>query len=146
MKKTLLIMGVLLAGVVSAQAQVYTSSTAQGAVLGGVAGAVIGNNSGGRHAGEGALIGAVVGALFGHAVDNPPVTRTVVVQSAPPCTPPPQVVYVQSAPVQQVVVTPAPVVVYQQAPTVVYVDAWGRPISCGYTYTYGHPRGYGWRR
>ena len=113
MKKTLLVMVALLAGAVSSQAQIYTSSTAQGAVLGGVAGAIIGNNSGGRHAPEGALIGAVAGALIGNAVGNQ--SRTVYVQTTPTYTPPPQVVYVQPAavPAQQVVV-------YQQAPQVVY--------------------------
>ena len=148
MKKTLLVMVALLAGAVSAQAQIYTSSTAQGAVLGGVAGAIIGNNSGGRHAPEGALIGAVAGALIGNAVGNQ--SRTVYVQSTPTYTPPPQVVYVQPpavAPAQQVVVyQQAPQVVYYQQPqTVVYVDAWGRPLSygCGYRYGYGHDH---WRR
>ena len=149
MKKSLLVIVALLGGTVSAQAQIYTSSTAQGAVIGGVAGAIIGNNSGGRHAPEGALIGALAGALIGHAVDNPPVTRTVVVQSPPPspCTPPPQVVYVQTAyPRQQVVVyRQAPRVVYVQAQpqTVVYVDGWGRPAPCGYDY--GRHYGYGHR-
>jgi len=138
----------LLAGSVSAHAQIYTSGTAQGAVLGGVAGAIIGNNSGGRHAGEGAIIGAVAGALIGNAADNSR-ARTIYVQSAPVCTPPPQqVVYVQTAyPQQQVVVyQQAPRVVYVQQPqTVIYVDAWGRPLS---PYGYGHRDGYGygWRR
>ena len=141
----------LLAGSVSAHAQIYTSGAAHVAVLGGVAGAIIGNNSGGRHAGEGAIIGAVAGALIGNAADNSR-SRTVYVQSAPPCpTPAPQVVYVQQAapvPVQQVVYyQQAPqVVCYQPRPQpVVYVDAWGRPIPAayGYRYSYGHDH---WRR
>jgi hypothetical protein len=145
MNKSLLAVVVLLAGSVSAHAQVFGSSAAQGAVLGGIAGAVIGNNSGGRHAGEGAVIGAVAGAVLG-AVADQQARPTTVVQAPPPCTPPPQVVYVQTA-------QPAPAVVYVQQPqqvvvypaqTVVYVDAWGRPLPYGY-HRYGYGCGVGRR-
>lgn len=136
MKNTFLAVVALMAGAASVQAQSFGSSTVGGAVLGGIAGAVIGNNSGGRHAGEGAAIGAVAGALLGAAVDNNR-TRTVYVQAVPvPVSPAPQIVYVQSPPQQ--------VVVYQQpVTTVVYVDAWGRPLPYGYGYRwspYGHRR------
>ncbi len=70
--KTLFSIGLGLLALASAQAQIFSPQTLNGAFLGGIAGAVIGHNSGSlSHNGwQGAAIGAGVGALLGAAADN----------------------------------------------------------------------------
>lgn len=57
----------LIAAATSAQAQLFTPSTVQGAALGAIAGGVIGNNTGSRNGTQGAVIGALAGGLLGSA-------------------------------------------------------------------------------
>jgi len=70
--KTLFSIGLGLLALAPAPAQIFSSRSLDGALLGGIAGAVIGHNSGSlSHNGwQGAAIGAGVGALLGAAADN----------------------------------------------------------------------------
>ena len=149
MKTLLVTVSLALAGISSAQAQIYRPAVGNGAVVGAVAGGLIGGHNGDRWA-EGAIIGGVAGALIGAAVSQPePVYR----QPAPQVVyNPPAPVVVQSAPVVQnaPVVAPAPVVVEAQ-PQVVYVQPQPQPrvvyverpaVTVGFGY-YSGPRYYG---
>jgi hypothetical protein len=70
--KNLLSLGLALLAVASAQAQIFRSAAANGALIGGVAGAIVGNNSGSLHhdALAGAAIGATTGLVVGSIVDS----------------------------------------------------------------------------
>lgn len=135
MKTLLVTISLAVAGVSSAQAQIFRpSAVGNGAVVGAVAGGLIGGHNGDRWA-EGAVIGGVAGALIGAAVSQPAprYEQPPVYQQSTP-----QVVYTQPAPVVQsapvapaapmvgapaVIETQQPQVVYvQQAPQVVYVQ------------------------
>jgi hypothetical protein len=153
MKTILVTVSLALAGVSTAQAQIFRPSVGSSAVVGAVAGGLIGGHNGDRWA-EGAVIGAAAGALIGAAITPrepvyttpPPVYQapagygqqvygqhvyspqpgTTVVQA--PAIPDAQTVpnaptIYQQAPTQ-VVQAPAPQVVYvESAPRVVYVPA-----------------------
>jgi hypothetical protein len=147
MKTMLVTLSLALAGVSSAQAQMFRPSVGNGAVLGAVAGGLIGGHNGDRWA-EGAVIGAAAGALIGAALTPqepvysapPPVYRapveygqrvytsgaTTVVHAAPGIADAPMV---PDAPTvgysvpTQVVHAPPQVVYVESAPRVVYVPA-----------------------
>jgi hypothetical protein len=169
MKTLVVTVSLALAGVSSAQAQMFRPSVGTGAVVGAVAGGLIGGHNGDRWA-QGAIIGGVAGALIGAAltpqeyaypspppVYQPPVygqqvygqqvySQPQVIQTAP-TVPNAQVVpaapvYVEQAPPQVVYVESAPRVVYVPAPPprVVYVAP--RPvIGFGFSHFSG-PRYY----
>src|SRR5688572_33458747 len=86
MKTLLVTVSIALAGVSTAQAQIFRPSVGSGAVVGAVAGGLIGGHNGDRWA-EGAVIGAAAGALIGAAMTP----------AQPAYTPPP--VYQTSTPV-----------------------------------------------
>ena len=170
MKTLLIATSLALAGISSAQAQMFQPSAARGAVLGAVAGSLIGGHNHDRWA-EGAAIGALAGAIFGAAAgpqqtvadEAPPVYRVgppvvyrdvygnaVPVVESVPCAPTvvaaPSVAYEQGyAPTRVVYVESAPRVVYVQAPPprVVYVAP--PVVSFGFGYSSG-PRYYGGHR
>jgi hypothetical protein len=155
MKKSLLVVLALVAGAVSARADLVSPRVLQGAVLGGAAGAIIGNQNNHR-TGQGAAIGALAGALIGSAVDQRQyrtTTRTVVYSTPPLCDDVQTVVYEEDAcppPPRVVYVVPRPrrVVVYSQPRyeerrcEVVYVDQWGRPLRSSASHVYDNG-GYG---
>ncbi len=70
MKTLLVSVSLALAGVATANAQVFRPSVGSGAVVGAVAGGLIGGHNGDRWA-EGAVIGAAAGALIGAVLDRP---------------------------------------------------------------------------
>ncbi|MSU47507.1 MAG: hypothetical protein EXS37_00165 [Opitutus sp.] len=148
MKTLLVTVSFALAGMGSAQAQVFRPSVGNSAVVGAIAGSLIGGHNGDRWA-QGAVIGGVAGALIGAALTAEPVY-----QSPPPVyyqTPASygQLVYGQSgttipyaptvanapfvpaAPMlgesvpTQVVQAPPQIVYVESAPRVVYVPAPG---------------------
>ena len=168
MKTLLIATSLALAGISSAQAQMFQPSAARGAVLGAVAGSLIGGHNHDRWA-EGAVIGALAGAIFGAAVgpqqavayEAPPVYRVgppvvyrdvygnaVPVVESVPCAP-----SVAPARVYEQVYEPARVVYVESAPRVVYVQAppprvvYVAPpvVSFGFGYPSG-PRYYGGHR
>jgi uncharacterized protein YcfJ len=65
--KTTICLLALVTAATSAQAQLFTPSTVQGAALGAIAGGVIGNNTGSHNGTQGAVIGALAGGLLGSA-------------------------------------------------------------------------------
>src|SRR5215212_2026783 len=78
MKTLLVTVSLALAGVSSAQAQMFRPSVGGSAAVGAIAGGLIGGHNGDRWA-EGAVIGAAAGALIGAAI-----TPQQPVYSAPP--------------------------------------------------------------
>lgn len=166
MKTLLITVSVALAGMSSAQAQVFRPSVGNGAVVGAVAGGLIGGHNGDRWA-EGAVIGGVAGALIGAALTpQQPVyqTQPAVVYQTPasygqqvyssipnaqivPAAPVYEQQQLQIVPQQQVVQQPqvvyvesAPQVIYAPAPRVIYEPA--PVVSFNYGYSSG-PRYYG---
>ena len=152
MKTLLVTVSLAVAGVSSAQAQIFRPSVGNSAVVGAVAGGLIGGHNGDRWA-EGAVIGAAAGALVGAALTTqepaysppPPVyqaptnygqrvytqTGATVVQTAPVVPNAPMVpmapTVVEQVPTQ-VVQAPPQVVYVESAPRVVYVPAPAPPV------------------
>ena len=174
MKTLLVTVSLALAGVSSADAQIFRSSVGGGAAIGAVAGSLIGGHNGDRWA-QGAIIGAVAGALIGSAVEPqrpvysaPPVYQTpvygqqiygpqiygqpaagvpdaAVVPMAPTVGAPAPVQVVSAPPPQVVYVESAPRVVYVPAPAPRVIYAPAPPVvSFGFGY-YSGPR-YEYRR
>src|SRR5687767_3249236 len=111
MKTILVTVSLALAGVSTAQAQIFRPSVGGSAVVGAVAGGLIGGHNGDRWA-EGAVIGAAAGALIGAAITP----REPVYTTPPPVYQAPasygQQVYGQT------VYSPQPGTTVVQAPTV----------------------------
>jgi hypothetical protein len=127
MKTLLVTVSLALAGVSTANAQVFRPSVGGSAVVGAVAGGLIGGHNGDRWA-QGAVIGAAAGALIGAAMQP----QEPVYTSAPPVYQAPvygQQVYGQQvySPQPGTTVVQAPTVpnapMVQDAPTVVYQPA-----------------------
>ena len=149
MKTILVTVSLALAGVSTAQAQIFRPSVGGSAVVGAVAGGLIGGHNGDRWA-EGAVIGAAAGALIGAAMtpQEPVYTTPPPVYQAPATygqqvygqqvySPQPGTTVVQAPTVPNAPVVPdAPTVIYQQVPTqvvqappqVVYVESAPRVV------------------
>ena len=128
MKTILVTVSLALAGVSTAQAQIFRPSVGGSAVVGAVAGGLIGGHNGDRWA-EGAVIGAAAGALIGAAITprEPVYTTPPPVYQAPAgygqdvygqqvYSPQPGTTVVQAPAIPNAPTVPDAPTIYQQAP------------------------------